>query len=618
MDRTMPNRSRFLAVLTACMIVPGALQPLQETPDESFPEEFERTNRSNSVRVRVREALVGFNDPATVPGLFAPSPDGHSLAYGIMGGGGITVVANGEKGELYEGIAESSLKFSSKGRHLTYVGTRPSGQFVVLDGKAYAYAGVSEQGVVFNEQGDRTAWVAARDGAQIAVIDGIESPPFSGVAPPGVLFSADGKRTAFAATSGQKSLVVLDGEEGPLFDRVGGLKFSAGGQAIYVGLDEDKSYAVVNTTSYGPFDSIRSPSGQKPQDGETPDLLEFSSNGSRFGFIASRGDDWFLVLDGKEIGPYSGVAGLAISPEGSRVAYLATRGEGWFLVIDGKEHPGLSIKTLSFSSDGKRFGSIVRKGDKFLAWIDGVEGKPYDRIEDPGIRFSPIGNRAAYLAVEGDDSFVVVDGVEGPRFKRLGKIGFGYVPNSSRTLYSIRRRNQEALVVDGVEGPYFQSFRSLAFSHDGSRYAYAGEVSEDEWIVIVDGDRYGPGGKLHTDDTSTFSSVGKRTPLFSPDGRHVAWTGVSDRGCFAVVDGKESLPYNIVMRTTLGFSPDSQHFAFAAERNGTKYIVVDGLELDNGWHGFLQGSDFEWEGARRFYILGTRSPKYLRIEIELL
>lgn len=609
--RSLPLQRAFLLVSLAA--VPGAQSPKER------PSEFERSDRAGTVHVRVKETLIGFNEPGTVPGLFIIDPSGSRFAYGVMAGGGISVVVDQEKGELYEGIAEGSIRFSPDGKHLAYVGTRPTGHYLVFDGKAYQYHGVSAQGVVFSPQGDRYAWVAVRDRAQIAVIDGVESPPYSGVGPPGILFSSDGKRTAYSAATGDKALVVLDGEEGELFDQVGGLRFSPDGRfALYVGQREGKSYAVVNTTAYGPYDSIRSTNGEKPAEDEVPQLFEISADGSRFGFIASRDGQWYVNVDGQEFGPFKGCAGLAISPEGSRVAYLATRGEGWLLVIDGEEQPGLTIKTLSFSPDGKHLGSVIRKGNEFLAVIDGVEGKPYDRIEEPGIRFSPVGDHTAYVATLGDESFVVKDGVEGPRFKRLGKIALGFVPNTSKTLYSVRRKDKEALVIDGVEGPSLDSLRSLTFTADGSRHAYAGELGKDRWIAIVDGQSYGPGGRLAEGEDRAYESMGKHTPIFSPDGKHVAWTAVSERGCLVVVDGVESHPYNFVMRSTLGFSPDSQHMAFAAERNGTKYVVIDGLEIDNAWDGFLSGSEILWKGSKACSLRGTRDPKYFLIDFEIL
>lgn len=610
--------SSFLVHTLLPSLACGPAQAIQEAP-LGTPSEFERADASGRPRVRVKESIIGFNDPAMNQESFLSSRDGRRVAYMIMDGDGMAVVVDGAKGETFEGVAENSLVFSPDGTHFGYVGTRPGKQYVVFDGQVHEYRGVSKQGIVFSPEGGQAGWVVAREKSWIVVIDGKESAPYDGIAPQGIVFSPVGKRYAFAALSGDKNLVVLDGEEGPLFDAVVGLEFSARGQhAVYMALRDLKRYAVIDSAAYGPFDDLRPMSGQPSPENPMLDVFETSSDGSRVGFVALRGEEWFVYVDGVEAGPYKGCAGLALSPEGSRVAYLATRGEGWFMIVNGEEHSSNSLQSLSFSPDGKRLASIVKRGNKRLALIDGAEGKEYDRIEEPGIRFSPDGKHTAYVADLAGERFVVTDGLESPRFKRLGKTPMGFVPNGSNTMYSVRRGENEALVIGGVEGPQVKSIRSLTFSSDGSRHAYAAEKEEGRWIVVVDGVEYGPGGQFQPENPRTFQSLGKRTPHFSPDGKHVAWVGVRDSGWVAVVDGKESPAYNLVMRSTLDFSPDSQHFAFVAARDGKKMIVVDDFEIDNGWDGFLQKSDLVWDGPRRFSIRGSRNPRYLLIEVEIL
>lgn len=609
--------SSLLVTLLACLASPPTTLALQDAPQK--PSEFERADASGKPRVRVRETIIGFNDPSMNQDSLISSRDGRRVAYMVMAGDGMAVVVDGQKEEVFEGIAFESLVFSPDGKHFGYVGTRPGRQYAVLDGKVHEYKGVSKQGIVFSSDGGRVGWVAERDTSQIAVIDGQESAPYDGIAKQGIVFAPGGRHCAYVAFSGGKNMVVLDGEEGPLFDAVAELEFTAGGQhAVYVAIRDEKRFAVVDTTVHGPFDDLRSLSSQPEPGNPMLDVFEISNDGARVGFIGQRGEEWFVNVDGRESGPYRGCAGLAFSPEGSRVAFLATRGTGWFMMVDGVEHPGSSLQSLSFSPDGKRLASIVKRGDKRLALIDGVEGKEYDRIEEPGIRFSPDGKHTTYLAELAGEKLVVTDGVEGPRFRRLGKTPLGFVPNGTQTLYSVRRGENEMLVIGGVEGPLARTLRNLTFSPDGTRHAYAVEKEEDHWTVVVDGVEYGPGGRLQPGEQRAFKSLGKQTPRFSPDGKHVAWVGVRDTGWVAVVDGKESPPYNLVMRSTLDFSPDSQHFAFVAARDGKKMIVVDGFEIENGWDGFLQRSDLVWDGPRRFSIRGSRNPRFLLIEVEIL
>jgi len=619
------DRTRIALLAGTLLLAPPALAQEDVPP----PKVKVYTGTDGQPFARVTERIIGFNDPAMNEESFLASADGRRVAYFVMAGEGLAVVIDGVRGEVFEGIADRSLTFSPDGKHFGYIATRPGSQFVILDGQVHEYRGVSQKGIVFAPDSSHYGWVGIRDDHQFAVIDGVEGPPFEGVAPQGILFSTEGGHHAYAAKTGNQAVVILDGAEGELFETVVGLGFTARGHhARYVGVRGNERFAVIDTTSYGPFDEIRAITSKVNEANPMPEVFEVSADGTSIGFIASRGEEWFVLANGKQFGPYQGCTGLSLSPEGSRVTFLATRGDGWFMVVDGEEQTSHSFQSLSFSPDGQRLASVIKRDNRFRALIDGAEGKDYDRIEPPGIRFSADGKHTAYLAVDGTDRVAVVDGTEGPRFRRLGSIPLGFVPNSSRPMYSIRKGENETFVIDGVEGPPFQvqtergalpaGIKGLTFTADGSRYAYAGMRSPDAWVVIVDGEAYGPGGKLAPGDEAAYHSVGKRTPVFSPDGKKAAWVAVRDTGWVAVVEGKESRPYSLVMRSTLDFSPDSQHIAYVASRDGKKLIIVDDQEIDGEWDGFLQKSDFVWEGPRTFSIRGTRNPQYLLIEVEIL
>ena len=610
----MPTHLLFSLLLAAPCFGAGVAPQ-----EEAAPKELEVKDAAGKVLATVRESIIGFNDPSMNEESFLASPDGRRVAYMIMDGAGVAVVVDGKKGESFEGFATGSLVFSPDGQHFGYVGTRPGRHVVVHDGKLHEYSGVSRQGVVFSSDSQHVGWVAEREGRQLAVLDGVEGAGYDGIAPQGILFSPDGKRHLYQAKSADKYLVVLDGEEGRLWDTIAGLRFSEGGHhALYVAMRDGKWYAVIDGVDHGPYDELRS---LNPASKGTPDqmieVFEVSANGTRVAFLAKRDEQWYLVLDGKEQGPFQTCAGLALSPEGSRVAFLATRGEGWFMSVDGVEQTGQSLESLSFSPDGLRLASVVKHGEKRRARIDNEEGKEYDKIEAPGIRFSYDGRRTAYLAELGGEKLVVVDGAEGPRFKRLGKTGLGFVPGSARAMYSFRRGEKEVLVIDGLEGPACQSTRSLSFAPDGSRYAYAAELEKDKWVVVVDGVIHGPGGPWKDGKGRTYQKLGKRTPNLSTDGQRVAWVGVQEEGWKVVVDGVESPTYDIVQRSALEFSPDGRHVSYCAQRQGKKMIVVDGIEIDNGWDGFRPQDSIVWQDARRFSIRASKNPRYLLVEVTL-
>ena len=608
------------------ILLPVFLSPLASAApvaqQEKPPSTVERSDPEGKLRLRLEETQICILDPGMNQDSFVASPDGHHIAYMAMAGQGLCVYSDGKKGENFEGLAFGSILFSPNGEHLGYVGTRPAKQCVVLDDKMYEYEGVSKQGVVFSPDGKRYGWVAAREGNQFAVIDGEESPPYEGVSSLGVLFSPDSKVSAYVGTSGGKQLVIANGEEGPLYDSIGGLKFSQhGSRLVYMGVRGSEWYAVVDTTPYGPFDKLRSMVPKSAEGEVVEDAFVLSPDGARVGFVGLRGKDWFAVIDGKEHGPYQGCVGLTFSQEGSRSAYLASRGEGWFPVVDGEEIHGHLHQALSFSPDGKHLALVIRRGDKQLTLIDGTESKPYDRIEEPGVLFSADGTKSAYIASLGTESYVVVNGVESPPFRRPGKTPLAFSPHGASVIYSIRRGEQEIVIVDGVEGPPVTSIRTLTFSPDGSRYAYAAEKAGG-WTVVVDGVEHGADGVFEDGKGRPYQQLGKRTPVFSPDGKRVAYSAFRDNRWVVVADGVEGKDYGLVMRATVDFTPDSAHLVYiAADALDTdhphRFIVVDGVEIENGWSGFLYGTDFQFHGPDRFCIRGSRYPRCLLLEVAI-
>jgi hypothetical protein len=598
-----------------------ALAPQETDPATSFPETFERTSEDGRLTVRVTERIIGYNDPAMNQESFVTSTDGHRVAYMVMVGEGLAVTIDGETGERFEGIVQNSIVFSPGGEHVGYVGTRPGRQFAVLDGKAYEYEGIARPGITFSPDGAHSAWVGEREGHQLAVVDGVEGPAFEGIVPIGILFSPDSSRHAYVAISGQKQVAIVDGVVGPLFDVVSGLVFSPDSKvAAYVGVREKKWTVVAEEREIGPYDSITSMT-MDPTSQEGFQGIVFPAKGSRMGFLATREERHYAVIDGQEYGPYETCTRLNFSPDGSRSAFLARDETGVLMVLDGEEHRGTAFNGLFFSPDGKRCATVVRRGNDQIVSVDGVESAPYHKIEQ--VLFSPDSSRVAFVATDGVERTIVLDGKPCEPLRRFGKLPISFLEGSQRAVWSERWGGGERIVVEGVEGPQSQGFRSITFSADGQRHAYASQRRPDSWTVVVDGVEYGPEGRIEGPDDPTWKLVGKQTPVFSPDGKRWACSALQRNGKFVVVtsDGWRSADYDLIMKGTVEFTPDNRHLLFIGARgeaeSGQRYIVVDGLEIGNGWHGFLQDSSFQFHSPTSFCMRGARNPRNLLIELEI-
>jgi WD40 repeat protein len=132
--------------------------------------------------------------------------------------------------------------------------------------------------------------------------------------------------------------------------------------------------------------------------------------------------------------------------------------------------------------------------------------------------------------------------------------------------------SRQVIIYDGVPGPKFDQFTPqggggpvpVIFSSDGNHYAYCG-LSSDHFTVMVDGKEVGHGSETNTGALNC-------TIFFSPNGKHFYYSTIQHSGDYRqglaysrlVVDGKteikvfEGVPSDL---RNIIFSPDGDHFA---------------------------------------------------------
>jgi S1-C subfamily serine protease/WD40 repeat protein len=331
----------------------------------------------------------------------------------------------------------------------------------------------------------------------------------------------------------------------------------------------------------------------------------------------------FVVVDGVAHKPGEGysIPNLRFAPDG-KLMYVsqvrANNRSAECLVIDGEAGPPFDrvyadasqgTNGLVFSRDGKRLAYVAEERfHKCFVILDGVKQAAYDNIT--GLTFSPDGRHFAYFArthQERKDEWVaVVDGQPGPVYDDLGHawpVGAwpcapAFSADGRHLAYGARRGDKQFLVVDGKEGKEYElpiNQRGIlplpTFSPDGSRLAYYVQYSanagkgprlpgsaKDCWRVVVD-DKEGeefdeaPG-------RSGMAQVRFGTPVFSPNGKHIAYTACFGLESCVVLDGVVGKKYRSAGLLT--FSPDSRHLAYvAASGSGNRFdylVVRDGKE----------------------------------------
>jgi Tol biopolymer transport system component len=127
--------------------------------------------------------------------------------------------------------------------------------------------------------------------------------------------------------------------------------------------------------------------------------------------------------------------------------------------------------------------------------VDGVPEKRYEYIDPLSLTFSPDSQRLAYIVsqpYQGSKAFVIVDGVEGKPSQYIDSDVI-FSPDSKRMAYVAGRTKLFAFsgfdywtVVDGKAGKKYDFIGPPVFSPDGKHVAYSA-YKYDKWLVVLDG-----------------------------------------------------------------------------------------------------------------------------------
>jgi WD40 repeat protein len=332
--------------------------------------------------------------------------------------------------------------------------------------------------------------------------------------------------------------------------------------------------------------------------------LQFSLDNEHFAIVAALHQNEVAVLDSKPGPEYAWVTSLCLNANGSRLAFIGKRlateaeydaGQGGEAapkevratfpnnhsveraVIDGKEQGGYHATDLVLHPISGRYAYVDHPSGPWTSeggadtrgvevWVDGKRGPEYERCDR--IIFSPDGKRVAYLTAKDKRSYVVVDDEELGPFDDIDRTSFVFSANSAHFGFVAG----QDVYVDGAHAADVFRASNLAFSPNGSRYAYFANDSAGHPLVVVDGNK-----------KPLLAPPVDKSITFSPDGKRLAFV-VATNGGFdqtAVIDDIPIPPFqNQRQIRSLEFSPDSQHVVFTAEvldRNTINHVrVVDG------------------------------------------
>lgn len=345
-------------------------------------------------------------------GAIVLSPDGKRIAYSAQVDGSWRMVTDGKDGRGFDQINEPA--FSPDGRHIVYVARSGEQWHIVVDntmsqGKKAHYGDpvfssdslkiayivhtdgdqktrfvvrdlaskkqsqkeVSGALMVVNKDRTMIATVTESDKKQSmiqislnqpdAVVEGAQYDAISHLA-----FGADGASVSYIAERGGKRFVILNGKEERLPDGD-----PAGPPVVR---PDNKGVGIIMASKDGTFlhEAFSRVGGKKERYDEAADLV-YGKDSSMHAYAARKGNNWFIVVNGREGPVFDRVVSPLFSPDGTLLAYRARKdGKRFVVVADAagnvlRHHPAYEqVFPPVFTADGKSVAYGVKDGNKLI------------------------------------------------------------------------------------------------------------------------------------------------------------------------------------------------------------------------------------------------------------
>lgn len=231
--------------------------------------------------------------------------------------------------------------------------------------------------------------------------------------PAQVDFAKDGRLLVVAVKPTEVGLFVEGGRVGGSYDSLslseGFIKsLSTSERLAFIAVKDGRVFLVVDGREYGPFD------------GFAPNMFTFTADGSALIAVVQTGERIAVLVNGERVASFDSLPWdhedrplFAIAPEGAGFAVAGITDDQTRVVVNGEvvgDYPAIGRDDFLFSADGRRFGFIAYDTDARAQVI--IDGDSAGTFAAAGaLLFTDPDNHPAFLLQESDQIKLFVDGL---------------------------------------------------------------------------------------------------------------------------------------------------------------------------------------------------------------
>jgi Tol biopolymer transport system component len=311
---------------------------------------------------------------------------------------------------------------------------------------------------------------------------------------------------------------------------------------------------------------------------------------------------------------------IKFAPNFEKVYYVSNNGKGNVIASDGYESKNIYEAIMEgmpvISPDSKKIAFAGMRAGRLYVVVNDAESAAWDDIQVGTLVFSPNSVRLAYCARKQGEWKVYHDGTP---FNALEGIAEGspiFSPDSKKIAYiAFTKQNKQVVMLDGRAFGEFDAVgeRQPIFSPDSQTFAFAAKL-RGKWYVYINDKQHGP-----------YDAVIEGTPTFSKDSKRVVWAAQIGKEWFVFENGKEltyptviqkkkpePIKADMIFKGTPVFSPDGKKLAFGMKREGAWVVWCEGQESEKFEDLHEASLRFSWDSSRLGFV-GIRQKKYFPV-----